>query len=109
MLGCRYHGWSYDTKGKLVKAPEFENVDGFDKNLNGLWELKVRVEEGLVFVNFDAGAESEGIDQTMSDLEPVPRNWDVEKMSLIAEWKIEGKFNWKIAEGLLQACCYGQD
>ncbi|PSS14887.1 hypothetical protein M430DRAFT_73793, partial [Amorphotheca resinae ATCC 22711] len=57
VLGCRYHGWSYDTRGKLLKAPEFENVKGFEKDLNGLWEVKTEIRESMVFINFDVGNE----------------------------------------------------
>lgn len=39
ILGCRYHGWSYDTKGNLVKAPQFDGIDGFDKSDNGLFKI----------------------------------------------------------------------
>ncbi|KAH8647446.1 Rieske [2Fe-2S] iron-sulfur domain-containing protein, partial [Tricladium varicosporioides] len=53
VLGCRYHGWSYDTTGKLIKAPEFENVPDFDKSVNGLWEVETEVKSGMIFINLD--------------------------------------------------------
>lgn len=99
VLGCRYHGWSYDTKGKLIKAPEFENVDGFDKNLNGLWELKTAVRGGMVFVNFEARAGALNELEDSEDVLSLLKKWKVDQMELIDEWKTEGKFNWKIAEG----------
>ncbi len=54
-FSCRYHGWQYDDQGKLVKAPKFENMPGFNLEDNGLFEIKlILTREGLVFVNFDA-------------------------------------------------------
>jgi phenylpropionate dioxygenase-like ring-hydroxylating dioxygenase large terminal subunit len=94
VLGCRYHGWSYDTKGKLIKAPEFENVKGFEKAANGLWEVKTAVKEGLVFVNFDAGNEIHNIELTDSDRSM--KRWKIQDMKPITDWSVEGAFNWKI-------------
>jgi phenylpropionate dioxygenase-like ring-hydroxylating dioxygenase large terminal subunit len=55
VLGCRYHGWSYDTKGNLTKAPQFDKVPGFKKEDNGLFQIWVRTDpNGFVFINFDA-------------------------------------------------------
>lgn len=96
ILGCRYHGWSYDTKGQLTKAPEFDTVPEFDKKKNGLWEILVRVStQGLVLVNFDTAkivndptARVLGLEIEYSNISQVIR---------IADWRFEGKFNWKLA------------
>jgi hypothetical protein len=95
VLGCRYHGWSYDTKGKLIKAPEFENVKGFEKDLNNLWEVKTEIRESMVFVNFDVG--NEVTSQVLGEVETQIKSWKLGEMNWIAEWKFEGKFNWKLA------------
>lgn len=46
---CPYHGWTYDLGGRLVGAPGFRDVDGFDAGDHGLVELPVRVWQGWVF------------------------------------------------------------
>src|SRR6266487_1454813 len=93
VLGCRYHGWSYDTTGKLIKAPEFDKVPDFDKAMNGLWELKAEVRESLVFVNLDAGKEVKHLDLGAS--EASLKKWKPSGMKCVADWKVEGAFNWK--------------
>jgi nitrite reductase/ring-hydroxylating ferredoxin subunit len=95
VLGCRYHGWSYDTNGKLIKAPEFENVAGFDKAMNGLWELKTEVRVGLVFVNFQVGSGEPELN--LGDSESVMKKWRIGEMKWAHGWKAEGAFNWKLA------------
>lgn len=88
VLGCKYHGWSYDTRGKLIKAPEFDKAPGFDKSANGLWELKSAIRGGMVFVNFDTG----------DVITPLPDlRWadGFTKMKFVKEWKFDGAFNWK--------------
>lgn len=95
MLRCRYHGWSYDSRGKLIKAPEFENVKGFEKDLNGLWEVRTEIRESMVFVNLDSG--NEVTSQALSSIDGNLRRWGINDMALVGEWRIEGSFNWKLA------------
>lgn len=93
VLGCRYHGWSYNTKGNLIKAPEFENVPGFDRGKNGLWEVKTAVQEGMVFINFDATGNVEDLNLGQSGR--ILKTWGLAMMKCIAEWKVEAAVNWK--------------
>ncbi|KAH8790340.1 hypothetical protein F5882DRAFT_491748 [Hyaloscypha sp. PMI_1271] len=93
VLGCRYHGWSYNTKGHLIKAPEFENVPEFDKEKNGLWEVKTEVREGMVCINFDARRDIESM--SPAEGETILRRWGVAMMQCIVDWKIEASVNWK--------------
>lgn len=90
VLGCKYHGWSYDTQGKLVKAPKFDEVDGFLKEANSLFEIRTSVDSnGLVFVNLDTSSAAAPF-----DLREQYMNLD----AISAErWEIMGKFNWKTA------------
>jgi len=92
VLGCRYHGWSYDTKGNLIKAPEFEHVPGFDKGKNGLWEVKTEIREGMVFINFDARHKREEL--SLGESENTIRTWGIATMKCVADWKIETDVNW---------------
>ncbi|KAF4625238.1 hypothetical protein G7Y89_g12930 [Cudoniella acicularis] len=95
VLGCRYHGWSYDTTGKLIKAPEFENVAAFDKSINGLWEVKTEVKNGMVLVNLDSSSNLQQINLGESETEL--DNWKLQNLHCIHEWKVNGCFNWKLA------------
>lgn len=95
VLRCRYHGWSYDSRGKLIKAPEFDNVKGFEKAMNGLWEVRTEIRQSMVFVNLDA--DNEVTSQALGDIDADLRLWRVAELSWIEEWKLEGEFNWKLA------------
>jgi len=53
-LRCRYHGWTYDLRGQLRGAPEFEGVEEFRREDNGLVPVAVDRWGPLVFVH--AGA-----------------------------------------------------
>lgn len=97
VMGCKYHGWTYDTKGQLRKAPQFEGVPGFDKTQNGLFEIHCRVDaHGLVYVNLDASEKGRDL--------PLPNIWRCGRLSQIKKnscwlhcFELKGNFNWKVA------------
>ena len=96
VLSCKYHGWTYNTYGQLVKAPQFDNVVGFNKSENGLYEVNARVSDsGFIFVNFDAGSvvpqvETESLDAFAS------RNGVEPTSTWVGGETLEGKFSWKL-------------
>lgn len=47
---CRYHAWTYDLGGKLVRAPFMDMKQGFDRARHGLRKLHVEIWEGFVYV-----------------------------------------------------------
>ncbi|PGH12760.1 hypothetical protein AJ80_06584 [Polytolypa hystricis UAMH7299] len=97
VLGCRYHGWSYDTKGNLVKAPQFENIEGFDKSQNSLFEICTRItRHGFIFVNLDAGQSVDELEFQYVD-EFARRRGMSKTSQWIDGWELDGEFNWKMA------------
>lgn len=97
VLGCRYHGWSYDTYGRLVKAPQFEDIQGFDKSENSLFEIHARTtDQGYVFVNLNANepmlfdeSATTALDEFCSTASSQPKSrW-------IGGQSLGGEFNWK--------------
>ena len=55
-LQCRYHGWTYNLRGGLIRAPEMEGVEGFSPEEMRLLPVQVAVWGPLVFVNIDPKA-----------------------------------------------------
>lgn len=97
VLGCRYHGWSYNTKGELTKAPHFENILGFDKLQNGLFAIHVQQStDGFIFVNLEADAPGELL-ETDCPTDFVKCNGPIAQSRWIGGKAIEGAFNWKMA------------
>lgn len=94
LLRCKYHGWTYDSTGRLVKAPKFDDVGkevaGFRKNENGLFEIRSWSDSsGFLYINFDAFG-SDGLTIRVG----VPMR---ASLSLVDSWAVEAGFNWKIA------------
>ncbi|KAL4794440.1 Rieske [2Fe-2S] iron-sulfur domain-containing protein [Aspergillus venezuelensis] len=96
VLSCRYHGWSYNARGELIRAPQFEGVDGFENGGNGLFPVDVKVQGGIVWgclAGNDMSME-EGGEEESERLEKIG-------IGMYTTWigggTMEGKFNWKIA------------
>lgn len=96
VLGCKYHGWCYDTKGKLVKAPQFDNIEGFDKNSNSLYEIKTKVDKiGFLYINLNTSDDERDTTPSVTKLGRPSRINPTSRFLYSCELK--GKFNWKIA------------
>ena len=58
ILHCPYHGWNYGLDGSLKGMPEFDGVEKFERQQNGLVPIQVETWEKFVFVNLDPDATS---------------------------------------------------
>jgi nitrite reductase/ring-hydroxylating ferredoxin subunit len=104
VLGCRYHGWSYNTRGGLIKAPHFENVPGFDKAQNGLFEIHAAMsKDGLILINLDANPTVPEVNFESADAFTAQQRLGV-KSTWIGGSTFEGNFNWKAAGGFTVGC-----
>lgn len=91
---CGYHGWTYGLDGSLINTPEFDGVEGFSLEANGLPQFKVETWGALVFVNLDAAAQP--LSETLADLPLVVGHRNFEAMTRAAhkDWYVE--CNWKV-------------
>ena len=48
-IRCQYHSWTYGLDGALLATPRVD--DDFDRDRYGLWEYRVDVWNGMVFVS----------------------------------------------------------
>lgn len=99
VLGCGYHGWSYNTTGALTKAPLFDKVPGFKKEENNLFEIHTRTDDaGFVHINFDRrnGAATGGsaiVPRATKIGQPV---MIYQTSQFLHSWVIQRDFNWKV-------------
>jgi phenylpropionate dioxygenase-like ring-hydroxylating dioxygenase large terminal subunit len=95
-FSCKYHGWQYDDKGRLLKAPKFDESPGFNHEENGLFEVKlISTREGLTFVNFDASTLKLPFDNVKSHV-------DLGNCVWIDGISVERATNWKV---IGESCC----
>ncbi|KAB8227325.1 aromatic ring-hydroxylating oxygenase subunit alpha [Aspergillus alliaceus] len=100
IFACKYHGWSYGLNGKLAKAPGYQDLEGFDKSKNGLFQIHVHVDNnGFIWVNLDAKEKPEIVwedDFDEIDLQVPFQGIEWDDYNFDHTWEIEGDYNWKV-------------
>lgn len=106
VLGCKYHGWSYNADGLLIKAPHFEEVEGFKKEENSLFEIKTHITaQGLIYVNFCNDAEQfMPFEKFFEGLEKEMEEFDFSDYEYNMSYELRGNFNWKTLMDGYQEC-----
>ena len=97
---CPYHGWVYDTSGKLVAARSMPK--DFDKSGYSLNEVSVDTVYGLMFVCFSDDPPS--LDRARKDLEAPMAMFDFENMKVAVQKTYSIAANWKLAIENYQEC-----
>ena len=93
-LQCRYHGWTYDLRGGLIRAPEMEGVENFSKEDMRLLPVQVAVWGPLVFVNLDLKAPP--LAHFLEDIPERARAFDAGAMRYVMRKEYELACNWKV-------------
>ena len=103
-LSCPYHGWTYDTAGKLVAAPNAQHVSGFELANYSLQACRIEVVHGLVFVNLDEAARpmSELVPEFIDDL--VAYAPDMPELTFVHRTEALLEANWKAAVENFSEC-----
>ncbi len=105
-IQCPYHAWTYSLDGRLLSTPRVDRAE-IDRDEYGLWEYRVDVWNGLVFVSLDAAAapldewlavHGDGIDQFVD----IPFG----ELSLVARTSADVAANWKILIENYEECLH---
>ena len=108
IIACRYHGWSYGLNGKLAKAPGYQELDGFNKEQNGLFRIHVKIDvSGFIWVNMDAKDIPEvSWEEHFRDVDKQERykHYNFDDYDLDHTYELEGDYNWKILADNFNEC-----
>ncbi len=96
-FSCPYHGWTYDTAGKLVNLLHEDRFGTVDKAALGLTPLPVQEKHGLIFVRPTPGAPVD-IDKLLGGLGPELGAYGFEKYEMYRSVTMTYNFNWKIVQ-----------
>jgi choline monooxygenase len=91
---CRYHGWTYDLTGRLRGTPEFDGVDDFCKEDNGLVAMAVGVWGPLVWVHL--GSNPQPLSDLLAPLTRRTNDLGLEKLCFVARKEYRLACNWKV-------------
>ena len=97
VVTCPYHAWTYETDGRLRRAPNSETVPGFDRTKICL--TRVRLEDfcGFLFVNLDDAARPmaelyPGVAEELSAFLPA-----LDALAPVRRIAVEEACNWKVS------------
>ena len=102
IITCPYHGWSYETDGRLRGAPAMKANEGFCKENYRLPQL--RCQEWLGWLMVSLNPEAKPVAEHFADVEALIRPYD---MTNYTEWFNESfvwNTNWKVlAENFMES------
>jgi choline monooxygenase len=93
-LQCRYHGWTYDLHGGLIRAPEMEGTEGFTPEDMRLLPVQAAVWGPLVFVNVDLKAPP--LAHFLEDIPERASRFNAGAMRYVMRREYELACNWKV-------------
>jgi Rieske 2Fe-2S family protein len=99
---CPYHGWAYHLDGKLLGAPGFRHVPGFDPDAHGLMGMPVRDWHGWLFV--DPSRDAVDLADHLADLEPIVAPYSAETLRTVVSHTYDVAANWKVIVENYQEC-----
>jgi phenylpropionate dioxygenase-like ring-hydroxylating dioxygenase large terminal subunit len=91
---CGFHGWTYDTHGRLTYVPQEEEFGGLDKDRFGLVQVPLDTWEGFIFINVDP-APRETLEEYLGEVGRLVRGYPFEQMELVGRWTAHIASNWK--------------
>jgi len=99
-LVCPYHAWTYDLDGSLMGARQM--ADDFDKSVNGLHPVHLKMVGGLIFISLAENPLS--LDTMFADLENVFDLFGFDNMKVAHHQSYAIDANWKLAVENYQEC-----
>ena len=93
LFRCAYHGWTYDLEGKLISAPEFENVQQFDPGYFTLTPVRAAEWFNLILVSLDSDAVP--VPTYLGEMPGQAERFDFGGMKLLERRTYDMQCNWK--------------
>ncbi|SVC77983.1 uncharacterized protein METZ01_LOCUS330837, partial [marine metagenome] len=93
-IQCPYHGWTYDLKGNLHRAPNMEAVSDFIKEDYPLHSVNLIEWEGYIFINFSD--ESADFHLEYAPVIDLFSAWDMKYLKTIDTKYYHANCNWKL-------------
>jgi phenylpropionate dioxygenase-like ring-hydroxylating dioxygenase large terminal subunit len=94
-VSCGYHGWTYDTDGRLRHVSDEANFWHLDKDKIRLMAVAVDTWKGFIFVNLDP-APKEDLRSYLGIVAEELKDYPFEQLPNGFRYEVEVKANWKI-------------
>ncbi|MDA0821322.1 MAG: aromatic ring-hydroxylating dioxygenase subunit alpha [Proteobacteria bacterium] len=94
-FSCPYHGWVYDTSGRLVDAKYLDKSKTFKKENCRLPVLQTEQWEGFIFINFDPDARPLMESLEKWDFPRIYEPYQMGRLRLANKFEMNIACNWK--------------
>src|SRR5688500_7513774 len=99
-IQCPYHAWTYSLDGRLMAAPQMDDVGGFDRSGYPLHAVACETWDGHVFINLATASGREGGPSSLGDqLTDLPARfapWRMQELRLAHRIEYDVATNWKL-------------
>ncbi|NNL86827.1 MAG: aromatic ring-hydroxylating dioxygenase subunit alpha, partial [Myxococcales bacterium] len=92
---CRFHGWVYDTQGKIRDIPEAAQFYDLDRSKLNLDPVHCELWKNFIFVNFDREPR-ETLTEQLAEIGDKLAEFPFESMKVAGRWGATLKANWKL-------------
>ena len=93
-IQCPYHAWTYALDGRLIGAPNMDEVRGFDKADYALHAVNLALWEGFIFVNLADSAAP--LEEWFKPLAGKFSRWNLPALRSAKRIEYDVRANWKL-------------
>ena len=93
-IQCPYHGWTYDLQGRLIGAPQMDEVEGFKRDEYPLRAVACQVWDGHVFINLSDSPAP--LAEQLGDLPARFAPWRMDELRMVHRIEYDVNANWKL-------------
>jgi len=94
-ITCKFHGWSYDTAGRLTGVPDEKNFFEFKRADNGLTPVATDVWEGFIFIHLDPNPK-ETLREYLGEVADQLEGYPFDQLTTRFTYQADERVNWKV-------------
>ena len=103
-IQCPYHAWTYGLDGRLMAAPQMDDVAGFDRSEFPLRSVACDTWDGHIFINLSSSAAPLGVQ--LADLPARFAPWRMQDLRRAHRIDYEIATNWKLVVQNYNECLH---
>jgi glycine betaine catabolism A len=103
-IQCPYHAWTYGLDGRLVAAPQMDDVDGFDRSAFPLRAVACDEWDGHIFINL--APEPSPLRDQLADLPSRFAPWRMQDLRAAHRIDYDVAANWKLVVQNYNECLH---
>ena len=101
---CPYHAWTYGLDGRLLSAPQMDEVEGFDRSEYPLRAVACDEWDGHIFINLSA--QPEPLRDQLADLPSRFAPWRMQDLRRVHRIEYDVAANWKLVVQNYNECLH---